>query len=179
MNKLSTHLVLIVVGVILDQWTKIWAVGALGSPTGEPTGKAISVIGDLWRFRLAYNEGAAFSMRPQDIAPFLHPTVFFALFSAVAIGALIYFYFKGIEAHDNMSRLGVALILSGALGNLADRMRIHKVVDFIDWDFPDFIMVRWPTFNLADSWVCIGVTMIFVSSWFLQKKPSSPKASND
>lgn len=168
MNKKSTHIVIIIIGFILDQWSKFWAVAALGDAQGNPNGQAIQVIGNLWRWRLAYNEGAAFSMRPQDIAPWLHPTIFFAVFSLVAIGGLAYFYFKGVDSKDWMSRLGVALILSGALGNLADRMRIHKVVDFIDWDFPDFIMYRWPTFNLADSWVCIGVTLIFLSSWFIK-----------
>jgi signal peptidase II len=168
-----THIIIIIIGFILDQWSKFWAVDALGSATGEPQGRTISVIGDLWRFRLAYNEGAAFSMRPQEIAPFLHPTVFFALFSAAAISALVYFYFKGTEKEDWMSRTGVAFILSGALGNLADRMRIHKVVDFIDWDFPDFIMYRWPTFNLADSWVLTGVGLIFGASFFYKSQAES------
>lgn len=170
LNKTSTHTLILIVGVILDQWTKLWAVGRLGDVNGNPTGEKIEVIGSLWRHRLAYNEGAAFSMKPQDLIPALHPTLFYAIFSVIAISALIYFYKKAVEPDDTLSRLGVALILSGALGNLADRMRIHKVIDFIDWDFPDFIMVRWPTFNLADSWVCIGVALIFVASWVAPKK---------
>ena len=71
------HLAFIFVSLFVDQATKIWAVAYL-SPTYEnPLGRTVHIIGDLLQFRLAYNYGAAFSSRPQDILPFLPPTVFF------------------------------------------------------------------------------------------------------
>ena len=158
---------LIIVGFILDQVTKFWAVGRFADANGNPTIDKINVMGEYFYFHLAYNTGAAFSMQPQKLIPFLSPTIFYALLSSIAITGLILFY-KKLPVWDWGSKLGVALILSGAFGNLADRLRIDKVVDFISWDFPDinmmgFRMERWPTFNLADSWVCIGVCLIILS----------------
>jgi signal peptidase II len=158
-------------GYISDQITKFWAVARFTDANGEQNYQKINVIGDLFRFQLAYNEGAAFSMKPQALLPFLHPTLFFSIVSIIAITGLIWFY-RTLPTKDWPSRLGVMLILSGALGNLTDRMHIHKVVDFIDVDFPDFIMHRWPTFNIADSCVCVGVSLILISP-VLFKKPKT------
>jgi signal peptidase II len=115
-----------------------------------------------------YNEGAAFSSRPQDLIPFLPPVLFYLLMSIVALTVLIWF-FRSIDHRDWISRLGVIMIISGALGNFIDRMRIQKVVDFIDCDFPDFIMTRFPTFNVADSFVTVGVILVFLSPVLLKK----------
>jgi signal peptidase II len=161
LNTLPGHLALVFIGIVSDQITKIWAVARLGGPGGYPTGESIPVLGDLLRFTLAYNEGAAFSSKPQAILPWLHPTLFFGLLTLVALCGLAWFY-RGLPKGDWLSRLGSALIVSGAIGNLIDRLRIQKVVDFIDADFPDFIMTRWPTFNLADSWVTIGVACVLL-----------------
>jgi len=160
------HIGLVIVGFILDQITKLWAVAAFATPDGSVTPAVYNVIGDLFRFRLAYNTGAAFSMQPQKIFPFLSPTVFYLALSTVAIVAMIFFY-KKLPTWDWGSKLGISLILSGAFGNMFDRIRIDKVIDFIDWDFPDFIIHRWPTFNLADSWVCIGVVFVIFAPMLL------------
>ena len=154
------HLAFIFVSLFVDQATKIWAVAYL-SPTYEnPLGRTVHIIGDLLQFRLAYNYGAAFSSRPQDILPFLPPTVFFLLISLVAVFVLVYF-----------SR--------GALGNFADRMRLGKVVDFIDCDFPDFIMSRWPTFNFADCCVTVGVAIIILAPILYKFIRYVPEGSHD
>ena len=91
--------------------------------------------------------------------------------------------------------MGVALITSGAFGNLTDRLRIHKVVDFIDWEFPNIAidpfsflgiqfgglyMDRWPTFNIADALVCVGVSIIFAVSFSKKKEaPVIPNSNDD
>ena len=136
--------------------------------TGGPNHEYIDVIGSLVRFDLVFNKGAAFSSRPQDIAPFLPPWVFFLLISIVATVVLLWFY-KSIDKRDWMSRLGVVMILGGAVGNFIDRMRLQMVVDFIDCDFPDFIMTRFPTFNVADSFVTVGVAVVILSPVILRK----------
>jgi signal peptidase II len=61
------------------------------------------------------------------------------------------------------------MILGGAVGNFIDRMRMQMVVDFIDCDFPDFIMTRFPTFNVADSFVTVGVAIVILSPVILKK----------
>jgi len=172
-----THILVLLVGWLADQLSKLWAVGRLAHPDGSPTGEAIPVIGQLLRFRLAYNEGAAFSSRPQDILPFLHPTVFYGLLSVVAIVGLVYFY-RSLPKVDWPGRLGTMMILSGALGNMSDRLRIHKVVDFIDSDFPDFLMHRWPTFNIADSLVLIGVAMVIIGPKLFKIPRTAPEKAS-
>ena len=117
---------------------------------------------------LVFNKGAAFSSRPQDLMPFLPPWLFFLLISVVATIVLLWFY-KSIDKRDWMSRLGVVMILGGAVGNFIDRMRLSMVVDFIDCDFPDFIMTRFPTYNVADSFVTVGVAIVILSPIILKK----------
>jgi signal peptidase II len=84
------------------------------------------------------------------------------------VGAV--WFFKSLPKEDYLSRLGIVLIISGALGNFSDRIRIGKVVDFIDVIFIDVVFERWPTFNLADSWVTIGIALLFISSFVYKKK---------
>ena len=78
-----------------------------------------------------------------------------------------------------MSRLGVVMILGGAVGNFIDRMRPQMVVDFIDCDLPDFIMTRFPTFNVADSFVTVGVAIILLSPVLLKKVHKEIKAEKE
>lgn len=174
-NTIQFHLGLIVFGVIVDQLTKLWAVARFTNETGAPNYQKIKIIGDYFRFALAYNEGAAFSSRPQDIVPFLPPVVFFLLLTIVASGILVWFY-RSIDKRDWVSRLGVAMIFSGAIGNFIDRMRLQKVIDFIDCDLPDFIMPRFPTFNVADSFVTVGVVLLLLSPLLLKKVHQQLKA---
>ncbi|MCL2283758.1 MAG: signal peptidase II [Fibromonadales bacterium] len=152
-----------IVALVLDQMTKHWA-------DSHNLGWSMSLIGDLFRFTLVYNEGAAFSLSPQSILPWLSPTVFFGILTAIACIGAIYF-FKSSHEQDYFSRLGIVLIIAGALGNFCDRLRIGKVVDFIDVAFPKFIIEsgRWPTFNLADSWVTMGIALMFIGAYCIKK----------
>jgi signal peptidase II len=161
LKKTRIYVAIVIFALALDQITKLWA-------DSHHLGWSISVIGELLRFTLVYNENAAFSMKPQSIMPWLSPTIFFGTLTVIACIGAIYF-FRGLQKEDYMSRLGTVLIISGALGNFCDRLRIGKVIDFIDVDFPDIIYERWPTFNLADSWVTIGIALLFISS-FVHKK---------
>ena len=167
-NKWPFHLGLILFSIAADQLTKLWAVARFTNETGAPNHEYIDVIGSLVRFSLVFNKGAAFSSRPQDLMPFLPPWLFFLLISIVASVVLLWFY-RSIDKRDWMSRLGVVMILGGAVGNFIDRMRLQMVVDFIDCDFPDFIMTRFPTFNVADSFVTVGVAVVILSPVILKK----------
>ena len=172
-NKWPFHIGVIVFSIVADQLTKLWALARFTNETGAPNHDIINVIGELVRFQLVFNKGAAFSSRPQDLMPFLSPTVFFILISVVAAVVMFLFY-RSIDKRDWLSRLGVVMILGGAVGNFIDRMRLKMVVDFIDCDLPDinlpdFIMTRFPTFNVADSFVTVGVAVIILSPVILKK----------
>jgi signal peptidase II len=182
-NKWPFHVAVIVFSIISDQLTKLWAVSRFTDEAGNFTYEKIPVIGELVRFQLVYNKGAAFSSRPQDLMPFLPPWVFFLLISIVAAFALAWFY-KSIDKRDYLSRLGVVMILGGAVGNFIDRMRMQMVVDFIDCDIPDihimdFNMVRFPTFNVADSFVTVGVALVILSPVILRKLHKQIKEEKD
>ncbi|MBO7384702.1 MAG: signal peptidase II [Fibrobacter sp.] len=166
-NKLPFHIGVIVFSIVADQLTKLWALARFTNETGAPNHEYVNVIGDLLRFCLVFNKGAAFSSRPQDILPFLPPWLFFLLISIVAAVVLFWFY-KNIDKRDYLTRLGVVMIIGGAIGNFIDRMRLEMVVDFIDCDFPDFIMTRWPTFNVADCFVTVGVAIVILSPFILK-----------
>lgn len=167
-NTLWFHVALIVFSIVADQATKLWAIARFTNEEGFPNYQKIQIIGDYLRFNLVFNKGAAFSSRPQDIAPFLPPWLFFLLLTIIAGGALVWFY-KSIDKRDWLSRLGLAMVFGGAIGNFIDRMRMQQVVDFIDCDLPDFIMTRFPTFNVADSFVTVGVAFLILSPFVLKE----------
>ena len=167
-NKWPFHIGVIVFSIVADQLTKLWALARFTNETGAPNHDVINILGEFLRFQLVFNKGAAFSSRPQDLMPFLSPTVFFILISIVAVVVMGWFY-RNIDKRDWMSRLGVVMILGGAIGNFIDRMRLQMVVDFIDCDLPDFIMTRFPTFNVADSFVTVGVAIVILSPFILKE----------
>ncbi|MCQ2109380.1 MAG: signal peptidase II [Fibrobacter sp.] len=167
-NKIPFHIIVIVISIVSDQLTKLWALTRFTNDSGAPNHEVVNVIGDWIRFQLVFNKGAAFSSRPQDLMPFLPAWVFFLLISIVAAVVLFWFY-KSVDKRDYLSRLGIVMIFGGAIGNFIDRMRLQMVVDFIDCDFPDFIMTRFPTFNVADSFVTVGVALVILSPVILKK----------
>lgn len=150
-----------------DQITKTIARAVYSLPNGEPDySKYTVVIGEWLQFRLVYNYGAAFGMKPQQLLPFLHPTLFFSLFSIVAITILV-MYLRRLGPHEGWLKSGVFLILSGAFGNLIDRLSMHRVTDFIDMGIPG-IAWRWPTYNIADSCVCVGVAILLIAPLWIK-----------
>jgi len=166
----ALRLLLFALTLGLDQITKYWARAHFSLPSGEPDYyRSIRIIGEWIQFRLVYNHGAAFGMKPQNLLPFLHPTLFYTLFSLAAIVVLI-LYYRRLGRHETWLKSGVVLILSGAAGNLIDRMLLHKVTDFIDVGIVGFYP-RWPTFNVADSAVCIGVGILLIAPIFLKPRP--------
>jgi signal peptidase II len=143
--------------VAADQLTKQAALAALRP--GERAG----VIGSFFGFKLTRNSGGAFGILPGA------PWLFFAA-SAVIVVAVVA---MGWNRHDSSIALGV--IAGGGIGNLLDRIfrapaLFHgKVVDFIDFPF-------WPTFNLADSAIVIGVAILFYQS-LVAKSPRSSQTN--
>lgn len=164
---LSTGLLAIV--LVLDQATKLLALDLLGDSVFMDhirSDHARRILGDfVWLF-VAYNPGAAFSMTPQTLLPFLPPTLFYVLLTSVAGWFLVRLW---IRKRDPVVRTGAVLVLAGALGNLIDRLRISHVVDFISVGIPG-VTWRWPTFNIADSSICLGVGLLLWGESRLQSR---------
>ena len=124
---------------------------------------SVNVFGEeLVRFTLAYNTGIAFSIK-------LGSRYFLSTISVLASIFIIYLIVK-IDLKKKIELWAFTFILGGAVGNLIDRVMYGKVIDFIDCDFPDFIMRRWPIFNIADSFVTVGMVFLAIQYLFLEKK---------
>jgi signal peptidase II len=126
--------------------------------------------GELVWFVLVHNPGLAFGLR-------ILPTPALAVISLIAASALgFYLYRYPLPMHQG---LPFGLIMGGAIGNMIDRMRLGKVVDFISVDFPDFWMSRWPVFNVADSAVSIGIVWIVLVTLLIPETDTSLLPDNN
>ncbi|MEO6879004.1 MAG: signal peptidase II [Gemmatimonadaceae bacterium] len=114
------------------------------------------IYGDVVRFTLVYNPGAAFGLYVGR-----HSRGIFTILTVVALLILGRLY-AATRSGDVLRTLSLALVCGGAIGNLIDRIRSTAgVVDFIDIGFGDS---RWPTFNIADMAVSLGA---FLLAWVL------------
>ncbi len=123
---------------------------------------SINVIGeDFFRLSLVRNPGIAFGLKIGGQA----------VLSGISIVAsiIIIIVISKLNNRNKLELWGYTFVLGGALGNLIDRMLYGKVVDFLDFDFPDFIMERWPVFNVADSFVSIGMVILLIYYLFFEK----------
>lgn len=109
-----------------------------------------------------HNEGAAFSFLA-DAGGW--QKWFFSGISVVAILVITYLLKK--HQHQTLFCAGLALVLGGAIGNLYDRLTLGYVVDFLYFHYQTY---AWPAFNVADSAICVGVTLLLIDSF---KKPKS------
>lgn len=147
--KLRTLLILLAVIVPLDQLTK-WLVEA-----NIPAGGYIAPIASLdgfFRVTHARNSGAALGFG-QGV-----PVYLFVVMVCVAL-LLIASFFRKIEPGDRLSAVSLGLIVSGALGNLIDRITRGEVVDFLQFNLGIFV---FPDFNVADSAIVIGVALLLL-----------------
>ncbi|MFQ5960883.1 MAG: signal peptidase II [Candidatus Methylomirabilales bacterium] len=117
-------------------------------------GQVIPIIPSFFNLTYVLNPGAAFGFLSGASAAFRNP--FFITISVIAVLFILYYR----SHHRGMSllpSLGLAFILGGALGNLIDRLRIGMVVDFLDFFYGSY---HWPAFNIADSAITVGVTLM-------------------
>lgn len=139
--------------MILDQITKVWARRTL--PT-TPDGYGIpqSVIDGWWDWRLSHNPGSAFGLFGDTGGA----RVFLSVIGVIAVGAIVWMLKK---ATDEQRRLAVALglVAGGAVGNLIDRIAFGVVTDFVVWKYDTH---EWPTFNIADVALVVGVGLLFL-----------------
>jgi signal peptidase II len=106
------------------------------------------------------NKGAAFGMFSQ-----LGNNVFIF----IALIAIIFIFLFLLKLPVGLELCSLSLVLGGAAGNLVDRIRIGKVIDFIDIYVNNW---HWPAFNVADSALTVGITLFIISNLFHRKRPS-------
>jgi len=151
MTRSKLRRLLVVAGVVLalDQATKILILNYF------PLYHTVSVFPGFFNLTHIHNPGGAFGVLSGS--PSLARHVFFLLASSAALVVVLFLYFKTPGRYRLLSA-GLALIFGGALGNLTDRIRLGKVVDFLDFYIRSF---HWPAFNIADSAISIGM-VVFV-----------------
>jgi signal peptidase II len=124
-----------------DQLTKYLVVGTL------ELGDSVHIAGPL-SIHHVRNTGIAFGL-------FSDATGVVIALTSVAIAALVVFFARSGRRHPLLP-VAVGLVLGGSLSNLVDRLRLGHVTDFIDFDY-------WPAFNLADTFIVVGVGLLFLS----------------
>jgi signal peptidase II len=131
--------------LVADQGTKALVVANLA------VGDKVGVIGDLVQVWHAQNRGAAFSL-------FQGGTIVFLIVSVLSVGMVVYFH-RTLRDRSPWLHLVLGMILGGTLGNFIDRLRQGYVTDWLSVGIGD---TRWPTFNVADSSVVIGIGILVV-----------------
>ncbi len=184
--------------VIVDQISKLlvrgFSIPFLGiEHDGFYYGESIHVIGDFLQFTFVENPGIAFGI---DIG--IEAKLFLTIFTFLLSSAIFVFLYKN-KRNVLTYRIGISLVLGGAIGNLIDRMFYGvlfdyaplfygKVVDFINFEFPDFTLfgssfTRFPIFNIADSAVTIGVIIILLfapeNNFRLKKKKNGSNSLDE
>lgn len=156
--------------LIADITTKVWAEVVINQRGFEP----IKIVGENINITLAYNQGGAWGLFAGADEMVRKP--FFLGVSAFAIFFIISLYSR-LHPSQRALKWGLPLVLGGALGNLSDRITRSQVIDFIDYR-GDWVMQlnlfvhkyvkswavtdHWPTFNVADIAICIGVGLMAV-----------------
>jgi signal peptidase II len=192
-------LLTVALGVIfLDQWTKYLVVRELTTrfddkPTvgerlsamyGEPPApgfyglhfqskRHIDLSASFFRLRYAENPGAAWGLFRN-----LPPDVRGPLFHLVSIGAvvLITWYFSKLSGKNPQERWalwGLPLVLGGAIGNYIDRLARSFVIDFLEAHWHD--QAHFPSFNVADSAICVGVGLLLIDAFVRKEKATAEK----
>ncbi|MBM7614529.1 signal peptidase II [Alkaliphilus hydrothermalis] len=133
------NLIIIIVVLALDQLSKLWAVNRLQALGSVP------VIENIFHLTYVENRGAAFGMLQNQQLFFIITT------SIIIVGALVFMY-KNKRMHLSL-KIGLNLVVAGAIGNFIDRIRLGFVVDFFDFRV-------WPVFNIADCAVVVGAIVI-------------------
>jgi len=153
--KLYFFLATLLVSLPLDQLTKHWIVSRFYY------GQTRSVIPGFFDLTYVRNPGGAFSFFADGLPE--QRMVFFIGTTVLAIGLLIVF-FRRLEPQARLSALALGTILGGAVGNLIDRLRYGEVIDFLDFHL--WGGYTWPTFNLADSFIVVGVGILMLEILF-------------
>lgn len=156
MKAISRLLLAFASALVLDVLTKAWAEQTLTLHRPMP------VIGDLFRFTLGYNTGVAFGLFAKGQAGPL-------IVTGIVIAGVILWSLLALRSGEltSLAAWPMGLILGGAIGNFIDRLPDMRVTDFLDAGIG---ATRWFTFNLADTFIVLGVIILMLTT--LLAKPS-------
>ena len=145
--------------LLSDQLTKIWAVESLAG--NSPT----EVFGRFFMFTLVYNEGGAMGTNFGSSTYYLISSIFILMFV---------FYYIYANRNKAFFAYPMAFIAGGAIGNIIDRIRLGRVIDFLDFDFfdiriGDYLIERWWTFNIADAAITCSIIYLVIYMLFFHK----------
>jgi signal peptidase II len=172
-----------------DVLSKAWAEIVLSQRTMlDPS---IVLVKNHLTFTLAYNKGGAWGLLQTASESVRKP--FFLIVSVLAIAFIVSLYGR-LAPGQRALKWGLPMVLGGALGNLSDRVTRSSVIDFIDfranwiesmntgiarlyksWSVTD----HWPTFNIADVFICIGVGLMAVDMITSRRKPKPPEPEKE
>ncbi len=169
-KRLILSAVIILSIVIIDQVTKIMAVNYL---VDNPP---VEVFGKFFMFSLVYNFGGA-------LGTSLGPSIYYLISSSLILFFVLFYLYKNIS--DRTIALPLSFICGGAIGNIIDRVRIGKVIDFIDIDFFDislfgYHLERWWTFNIADASISCSLVflLVYMIKYENKRKDTEPASEN-
>lgn len=158
-GKPAVLLVTALVILVADQLTKALVVATVA------IGERVRVLGDLVQIWHAQNRGASFSLLQGA-------TILFPVVSILSVAMVVYFH-RSLRARGWWVHLVLGVILGGTLGNLVDRLRQGAVTDWLSVGIGD---LRWPTFNVADSSLVVGIGVL-VLYLLLFKRDAAEAAS--
>ncbi len=155
------------VGAALDLVSKYAVFARLGPPPAEP----VPVLGEFFSLHTALNTGTFFGLGSDGGGS----NTALIVFTVVMTSVVLYMYLappKEAGGRTTLYTLALGLIFSGALGNLYDRVCYQAVRDFLDFGLG---ASRWPTFNLADAWLTLGIVLYFIALLRMGKKRPEEK----
>jgi len=158
-NKYVWFSVITAAVLFLDQLTKYMVVRRFRLH------ESVQVIPGFFDLTYVRNPGAAFGFLAG--ASGVWRSVFFITVSIVALAVIVALV---RQTRDRLPLIAFALIGGGAVGNLIDRVRFGDVVDFVDWYYRSF---HWPTFNIADSAISVGVGLLAIDMLFVRREQST------
>ncbi len=161
--KVSPAYFIMMLVLVLDQLSKTIVRVNMELHQSIPLLKKL--FGDTFMLIYVENTGAAFSLGLGSDAV---NRVFFISVTFVAAAFILYLLYHSMH---RIQVIAFGFVLGGAFGNLVDRILFGGVTDFFSVDFPDFIMQRFPIFNVADSAIFIGVCLLIYDMLFIKDEP--------
>ncbi len=146
MGRWSLFGLIVVLGLLADQASKLYIHGSM------TLYQSIPVLDGLFNITYLRNKGAAFSF----LANASWRIPFFITVTLVA-AVVILVALRKLREDQRLLQTALAMIFSGAIGNLIDRVRLGEVIDFLDVYWKSY---HWPAFNVADSLICVGVALV-------------------
>ena len=134
-----------------------------------PLHEPVQVLPGFFSLTLVHNTGMAFGLGAGRASALR--AVLLALLSLAAIALLLGYASQAAPGRRGL-RLALGLIVGGALGNIADRLRLGYVVDFLDFHWRAF---SWPAFNVADACISVGMGLLLLD--LLRSRPRRPEVS--